>query len=120
VEPRTEVVAIQLESGQVIHAEATVVGRQEEDVADIKVPKTIDGLTSAIEGVAQAVLAALGKVQPEKGSVEFGVEIGVESGQLTALLVKGSGSASIKVALEWSRSGPPPPPRPSPQPAARQ
>ena len=61
-------------------------------------------VTSAVEGVAQWALDTLQKVQPTKASIEFGLEIGAEPGKLTALLVKGSGKANLKITLEWSRS----------------
>jgi hypothetical protein len=44
---------------------------------------------------------ALKKVKPKKASVEFGLEVAVESGKLTTLLVKGTGTANLKIALEW-------------------
>ncbi len=47
------------------------------------------------------LLWAKQRVGPSKGSVEFGVEVGVEAGQLTALIVKGSGTANLKIALHW-------------------
>ena len=104
----TTIIPVKLESGTVIRAEATVVGGKEEDVADLKLPRDIGDLTEAISGVSESVLAALRKVQPKKASVEFGVEVAVEAGHLTALLVRGSGNATIKVTLEWSRDTPPP------------
>ena len=50
---------------------------------------------------ALAVQAALVKVKPAKASVELGLEVGLEAGQLTALLVKGSGKANLKITLTW-------------------
>ena len=41
------------------------------------------------------------KVKPRKASVELGLEVGLESGHLTALLVKGTGTANLKLTLEW-------------------
>jgi hypothetical protein len=54
-----------------------------------------------IEGFAETLQQSLSKLKPQKATVEFGVEIGAESGQLTALIVKGTGSANLKVTLEW-------------------
>jgi hypothetical protein len=31
----------------------------------------------------------------------LGLEVGLESGNLTALLVKGTGTANLKLILEW-------------------
>jgi hypothetical protein len=42
----------------------------------------------------------LEKVKPKKASVEFGLEVAVESGKLTTLLVKGASTANLKITLE--------------------
>jgi hypothetical protein len=43
----------------------------------------------------------LAKVKPKKASVEFSLKVGVESGKLTSLLVKGTGEGNLKITLEW-------------------
>jgi Trypsin-co-occurring domain 1 len=48
------------------------------------------------------IVGALEAAKPEKATVEFGIDVGVESGQLTSMLVKGTGTATIKVTLEWT------------------
>lgn len=98
MEPRTEIVPVTLPSGHSLQVQATV-RSQEEDVA-FGVP-TIDGLAESIEGLSTSLLDALKRVQPKKATVEFGLEVALESGKLTALLVKGSGTATINVKLEW-------------------
>jgi Trypsin-co-occurring domain 1 len=35
--------------------------------------------------------------------VKIGFEVAVESGQLTALIVKGSGKANLEISMEWSK-----------------
>lgn len=72
-----------------------------------------DGVIAAVEGIASAVQTALEKVGPKKASVELGLELGVEAGQLTALLVKGTGKANLKIILHWEGDGAAPaaPPR---------
>ncbi len=97
MDTRTAIVPVAVASG-IIQVEATVKS-QEEDVA-YGIP-TIDGLTEAIEGLSGSILDALKRIQPKKATVEFGLEVGLESGKLTALLVKGTGTASINVTLEW-------------------
>jgi Trypsin-co-occurring domain 1 len=42
-------------------------------------------------------------VQPDKISVKVGIEVAVESGQLTALIVKGSGKANLEITMEWGK-----------------
>ena len=60
-----------------------------------------DNIQGAIEGIAETVIGALQKVSPRKATVEFGLEVGLESGNLTALWVKGTGKANLKITLEW-------------------
>jgi Trypsin-co-occurring domain 1 len=64
---------------------------------------SFDGLAESIEAIAERMTAALDKVKPDRAAVEFGLDVGVESGALTALLVKGTGTATVKVTLEWER-----------------
>ena len=99
MERRTELVPVSLPSGGIVQVQATVAGG-EEDIASFPIP-SIDGLTDAIEGVSASILEGLKRIKPQKATVEFGIEVALESGKLTALLVKGSGNASIKVILEW-------------------
>jgi hypothetical protein len=47
---------------------------------------------------------AIDSIGPERASVEFGVQVAVKSGQLTGLVVEGSGQASLKVTLGWGSS----------------
>jgi hypothetical protein len=63
-------------------------------------------VTDAIEGIAESVVCTLQKVKPRKACVEFGIEVALESGQLTALLVKGSGTSNLKITLEWGEIPP--------------
>jgi hypothetical protein len=38
---------------------------------------------------------------PSKATVTFGIDVAVEPGQLTAMLVKGGGNATLEITLEW-------------------
>lgn len=58
---------------------------------------------TSLHNLAVGIRNALRHVAPDKIAVEFGVEVGVESGKLTALLVKGTAGANIKVGLEWAK-----------------
>jgi Trypsin-co-occurring domain 1 len=62
---------------------------------------SFDGVAASIEAVAERVTTALARVKPDNASVEFGVDVGVESGMLTGLIAKGTGNATLKVTLEW-------------------
>lgn len=95
----TENIKARLDNGAIIHIEVTPLGGKEK-VASLGLP-SFSAVTDAIEGIAQTIVSTLQKVKPRAASVEFGLEIGLESGQLTALLVKGTGTANLKITLEW-------------------
>lgn len=98
MESRTEIVKTTLPNGTVLHIQATPLGGEEEVAFTLP---SFEGVTDAIEGIAEAVVSTLQKVKPQKASVEFGLEIALEAGHLTALLVKGTGTSNLKVTLEW-------------------
>jgi hypothetical protein len=95
---RQELVPVKLANGTQIRVAATMLGG-EEDVAFKLL--SFEEVTNTIEGIADSLNAALQKVKPKKASVEFGLEVAVESGKLTSLLVNGSGTATLKITLEW-------------------
>lgn len=98
MEPVIEIIPVVLEDGTQINVEAAVIGG-EQDVAFEVLP--FDEVSGAIESIAKAVMKPLQKIKPTKASVELGVAIGLEAGQLTALIVKGTGTANLKITLEW-------------------
>ncbi len=95
----TERVPVVLDNGTRIFIEATAFGGEEEvGIVNLQ----FSDVTQALEGIASALATTLVKVKPQKAVVELGIEIALESGKLTAMLVKGSGKANLKVTLEWS------------------
>jgi hypothetical protein len=72
----------------------------ERDVA--LVPADFDGVSRAIEGIANSLTQAIQRIAPKKTTIEFGLELQLDSGALTALIVKGSGKSNLKVTMEWS------------------
>ncbi len=101
MESRNEIIPVKVSDSVTVMVEATALGGEE----DVGVGEILDfqGVTDAVEAIADAMTKTLDKVKPKKASVEFGVEIGVESGKLTTLLVKGSGKANLKITLEWEK-----------------
>ena len=98
-ETRTEKVPVQLPGGTVIKVEVEQTGR--EDVAfDVKPFKQV---TKAVEEITEALAETLQKAKPDKAIVKFGLELAVDSGQLTAVIVKGSSKANLEITLEWSK-----------------
>jgi hypothetical protein len=100
MDAKTEIIKTRLADGKEVRVEALVIGG-ERDIAAKGLP-SFEGVTDTIESVSNTILATLAKIRPEKATVEFGLELAVESGVLTALIAKGTGTASLKVSLEWS------------------
>ncbi|PSF34943.1 hypothetical protein C7H19_18225 [Aphanothece hegewaldii CCALA 016] len=96
-EIRTATIPVQLEDGSIVRIEVSKTGR--EDIA--LDPKPFKQVTDALEGIVNAIAVPIGKVNPRKATVKFGMEIAIESGQLTAVLVKGTSKANLEITLEW-------------------
>ena len=96
-ESRSETVPVQLPNGAIVRVEVTNTGR--EDVGFDA--KQFQPVADAIEGVVQMIAAPIQKVRPKKATVKFGMELAIEAGQLTAIIVKGSGKANLEITLEW-------------------
>lgn len=104
MEARTEIVKTELANGMTIHIQALSLGGEEEVAFTLPSFKPV---TDAIEGIAELVYATLQKIKPQKAQVEFGFEIALDAGQLTALLVKGSSTSNLKITLEWTNESAP-------------
>ncbi len=104
MDDQTRVVPVKLADGTIVRISATSLGG-DEDVANMKQAFSFDQITNTIESVARELSSCVDRVKPEKASVEFGVEIAVESGNLTALIVKGAAKGNLKITLEWERAG---------------
>ena len=63
------------------------------------------GVAATLEGLSDAIRAALRKAAPQKTTVELSLELAVKAGKLTGLLVEGEGRGALKVTLEWSGDG---------------
>ena len=94
-----EIIPVQLDDGTIVKLEVVRLS-SEEDVAFELVK--FDDITKLVKKMVDGVVNPLRQISPQKIQVELGISIGIESGQLTALLTQGSGSANFKIALEWS------------------
>lgn len=84
----------------VILVETRSSGDREEDVGARDL-LTFAGVEESITTISQRVMVALKSAQPDRASVEFGIDVAVEAGALTGLLARGSGAATLKVTLSW-------------------
>jgi hypothetical protein len=65
-------------------------------------------LDEVVDGIAAMVRSVADRFQDldaSKVTLEFGCEIGVESGSLVAVLGKATAKSAFKVGLEWSKQG---------------
>lgn len=100
----TEIAKVMLPNGAV-YIEARRVGLPgaPQPVAAGRAAVKFDQLMEPLKGITDVVFRSLREMKVPKATVEFGMEMAMESGALTALLVRGSGTANLKVTLEWSR-----------------
>lgn len=96
-ETTTEKISVKLPNGATIKLEVSDFGK--EDVASDVI--NFDDIAPALEGITSAIKGTIEKAKPKKASVKFGVETSIESGKLTAAIVKGSGKANLEITLEW-------------------
>jgi hypothetical protein len=99
---RLQVIPLQLDEDTTIKVEATALGGSE-DVLDLEKVVPFQQVVNTIEKIARAMDPVLDAVKPDRGSVEFGIEVGIESGGVTALLVKGTSTGNLRITLEWGK-----------------
>jgi Trypsin-co-occurring domain 1 len=99
MELQSKMIAVELADGTNVRVEATQIGDRKINFH----ARPFEEVTSAIESLTKEIAEALHKVKPDRASVKFGIDIAVESGQLTAVLVKGSHSANLEITLEWGK-----------------
>jgi hypothetical protein len=89
------------QEGPIIQIEVAGPVDRERDVSALDRVLPFDGIVDSVAAVASAMTEALRRASPEEAEVQFGVDVGVESGNLTSLLVKGTGMATLSVRLLW-------------------
>lgn len=95
-----DTVSIEGENGS--HILLTLSGSQgEEDISGISYP--IKALRDSITGVSKSILSDVASVGADEFQIEFGIDFCLESGQLTSLIAKGKGAATINVTLTWKK-----------------
>lgn len=103
MEDQTEIVDLQLSDGTVIKIAATPIGDQYRSTPQI----SFRAVTSSIRSIAKDIAGTIHDFHQDnqltKVSVKFGLEVALESGQLTALIAKGSSKANLEISMEWER-----------------
>jgi len=100
MEAQTKVISVELSDGTNVRVEATLIGERK-----LSIPtRPFKEVTVAIESLSRDIAEVIQKVRPDKASVKFGIEISLESGKLTPVLVKGTSTANLEITLEWSQT----------------
>jgi len=102
----TRIVPVTLPDGRSLHIEASDLSESSPELEKAVSGYSsllFDGALTSIESLAKEMAGLLQRVGPTKASIEFSVELGVEAGQLTALLVKGSGKAKPEVRSQLGK-----------------
>ena len=103
-----EILQLELSDRSIVRWQYTPISGSYEEVTSGKELKgKFQKVTQTIQSMAEDLNALYHAAKPSKMAIEFGLEISVESGELTALIVKGSGTANLKVTLEWEKGSEP-------------
>jgi hypothetical protein len=70
---------------------------------DVAIPRifSFEGLVDSISAIADSMTRALRAAKPDEAEVEFGVDVSVKAGELTSMIVKGGGTATLRITLTW-------------------
>jgi hypothetical protein len=97
MEFQTRIISVELADGTNVKVEATPLDDRKINFT----ARPFSEVTTAIESLTKEIAETLQKVKPDRASVKFGIEIGIECGKLTPLLVKGTSTANLEITLEW-------------------
>ncbi|MGB5594471.1 MAG: CU044_2847 family protein [Crocosphaera sp.] len=97
-----KIIPLKLSDGKTIKVEVTQIGEQPVS-AETRIFKNATNIIKSIANdVADTLKEVNETVKPDKFTVTFGLEIAVESGELTAFIVKGTGKANLEITMEWN------------------
>jgi Trypsin-co-occurring domain 1 len=91
---RTKIIPLELSDGKIVNVEVTPTRVFKQATEIIK--SIAEDVTGTLKDISETV-------KPDKFSVKLGLQIGVEAGELTALIVKGTGTANLEITMEWNK-----------------
>lgn len=97
---RTKPISVKLDENTTVQIETTI-PRGEKDISDTKMVMEYEKFSMSVEKIASQTLEPLKKLQAKKVTLKMGLSLGLESGGLTAMIVKGTGNANMEVTIEW-------------------
>jgi len=96
----TKPVSVKLDDNTTIQFE-TSAPRGEKNISDNQIILEYEKFSLSVEKIASQTLAPLKKLEAKKVTLKMGLTLGIESGNLTAMIVKGTGNANMEVTIEW-------------------
>lgn len=107
---QTVSVPVEIE-GVTVMVEATCLTAEIEDInSTSEIESQVSGKILSFEEVSKTITAVSTEiakswavVKPTKATLEFGVEVQYQPGQLLARIVQGSSKVNLKITLEWSK-----------------
>lgn len=99
MELQSKMITVELTDGTSVRVEATSIGDRKINFQT----RPFQEVTTVIESLTHEIAETLHKVKPDRATVKFGIDIGIESGKLTAVLAKGSSNANLEITLEWGK-----------------
>jgi hypothetical protein len=106
MDPQTRIIPVELSDGTIVKIEVTPIGEQRIAFQSRPFKEATTAIRSITAEVAGMLREVQGEIQPDKVSVKIGLEIAIEAGQLTALIVKGASKANFEISMEWANKPP--------------
>lgn len=104
ISTRTQPIRVRVDPETSILVEARVSPGEETDVKTGDQFQQFINVANSIEKVTSMLTQAWKKAGPDRASVELNVDFAWHAGELLAMFVQGSSTASLKITLEWEKS----------------
>jgi hypothetical protein len=89
------------DDGPTIKLEVTRAVDTEEDVSALSRIVPFESVVQSVASISQAMTDALRRAKPEEAEVTFGLDVTLEAGNLTSMIVKGGGTSTFTIRLLW-------------------
>lgn len=102
-----EILCLPLDDGTSIYVEASLldgylIAGAEGETEVAAVAPNLESLLDSLVAFSSRIAKSFATTNATSAAVEFGCEVGIESGRLVALIGKASGKTTFKVRLEWA------------------
>ena len=99
---RTKNIPLELSDGSSIYIEVTQIGDRPVSSKNIKLKEITNYISDIGKELGESVKNISKNLQPDEITLEIGMEVAAEAGELTAIIVKGSSKANFKISMKWN------------------